>query len=191
MTVARPFPRISYRDALERYGIDKPDLRFGYEIRDLTALVGDDAAAVSTMPLAKGGRLRGILVRRGRRLCRKDLDALDRRGQRGQGGRTDLGETHRCRVGRAGRQGGRTRHCSTDSGGAEGDLLLAVAGADAVTSPALSAVRTALIGRRRRTAADRARLHLGGGLSRSSSSDPQTGQHVPRIIRSPRRIPTT
>ena len=39
--VTIPFPRLGFRDSMERFGIDKPDLRFGYEIRDLTALIGD------------------------------------------------------------------------------------------------------------------------------------------------------
>ncbi len=38
--VTIPFPRLGFRDSMERFGIDKPDLRFGYEIRDLTALIG-------------------------------------------------------------------------------------------------------------------------------------------------------
>ncbi len=74
--VSRPFPRITYHEAMERFGIDKPDLRFGFEIRDLTALIRDDAAPFLSESRAKGGRLRGIVVTGGGALSRKELDAL-------------------------------------------------------------------------------------------------------------------
>ena len=114
---------------MERYGIDKPDLRFGFEIRDLTR-----ADRRRTRPrscarrVAAGGRLRGIVAPGGAALSRKELDALDGRGQGGQGRRADLGAPHGGGLGRAGGQGDRRRRCSTPLGGTDGDLLLAVAG---------------------------------------------------------------
>ncbi|HET9727008.1 MAG TPA: aspartate--tRNA ligase, partial [Gemmatimonadales bacterium] len=60
--VARPFPRLAWRDAMERYGIDKPDLRYALELRDLTGLLGVDAAPFLAEACAKGGRLRGLVL---------------------------------------------------------------------------------------------------------------------------------
>lgn len=72
--VARPFPRLAYADAMERYGTDKPDLRFGLEIEDQADRFRgfrafDDA-------LSDGGRVRGLNVPGGAALSRKDVDHL-------------------------------------------------------------------------------------------------------------------
>jgi len=58
LKVATPFPRLSYADAMLRYGSDKPDLRFGLEITDLT-----DLAAASEFPIIKTGLADGGVVR--------------------------------------------------------------------------------------------------------------------------------
>src|SRR4029079_5667941 len=55
-----PFPRITYADALERYGSDKPDIRFGMELADLTETVRGLDFRVFAEPIAAGGRVRGI-----------------------------------------------------------------------------------------------------------------------------------
>src|SRR6185503_6002566 len=74
--VSVPFRRMSWRDAMEKYGIDKPDLRYALEIQDLTPNVGDDAAPFVREAIAAGGRLRGFLVPGPLELSRKAIDEL-------------------------------------------------------------------------------------------------------------------
>ena len=142
-TIARPFRRLAYREAMETYGVDKPDLRYGFAIRDLTSLVADDAAPFVRTAIDGGGRVRGIVAAGQADASRKELDALSAVAKdAGAGGliwakRTDAGWEG---------QGVKAIGAATLAalGGTPGDLLLAVAGADAVTSPALHAVRSAL-----------------------------------------------
>ena len=55
-----PFPRLTYNEAMLRYGSDKPDLRFGVEISDLSDLVADSSFAVFRSALEAGGVVRGV-----------------------------------------------------------------------------------------------------------------------------------
>jgi len=55
-----PFPRLTHAEALARYGSDKPDLRFGMEIIDVSALVADSGFRVFADAVAAGGRVAGI-----------------------------------------------------------------------------------------------------------------------------------
>jgi aspartyl-tRNA synthetase len=146
VAVARPFPRLAWRDAMERYGIDKPDLRYPLELRDLTGLLGADAAPFLAEARAKGGRLRGLVFPGGAAVSRKDLDMLAAAVKEAKAGGLVW-----ARRGAAGWEGQGVKavgqECLAALGGSEGDLLLAVAGPDAVTSPALHAVRSALIRR--------------------------------------------
>lgn len=57
-----PFPRMTYADAMARYGTDKPDLRFGLEIVDLGDVLADTEFRVFSGTLAAGGRVRAIAV---------------------------------------------------------------------------------------------------------------------------------
>ncbi len=144
--VPRPFRRLSWLEALDRYGIDKPDLRYGYEIRDLGSTIGADAAPFVHEALAQGGRLRAIVAPAAAALSRKDLDAMTASAKEaGVGG---LIWARRTAAGWEG-QGVKAVGSAVLAGvgGSEGDLLLAVTGRDAVTSPALHAVRTGLIRR--------------------------------------------
>ena len=174
--VQRPFPRITYRDAMERYGIDKPDLRFGYEIRDLTSLIGDDAASFLTESRG-AGRLRAIVVAGGAVLSRKELDALTTLAKEAKAG----GLIWARKTG-AGWEGQGVKAVGPKLleriGGQEGDLLVAVAGPDGVTSPALHAVRAALM---RRPDAKPSTAHAFTWVVDFPlfEQDPETGQHAP------------
>jgi aspartyl-tRNA synthetase len=143
--IPRPFPRFRHAEVLERYGTDKPDLRFGFELEDLTGVLAGRGFRAFDEARAGGGRVRGVRVPGGAGLSRKDLDQLtDVAKQGGVGGLAT--------VKRQGDQlGGPLARLDGMSPGllrlADGDLLLAVAGADAVTGPALDRVRGALIGR--------------------------------------------
>jgi aspartyl-tRNA synthetase len=55
-----PFPRLTYREAIDRFGIDKPDVRFGLELADLGAVLGGSGFAVFDDVLAAGGRIFGL-----------------------------------------------------------------------------------------------------------------------------------
>ncbi len=74
--VGVPFRRMTYRDAMERFGIDKPDLRYGFEIRDISGAIASDAAPFVHDALASGGRVRAILAEGAGTLSRRELDGL-------------------------------------------------------------------------------------------------------------------
>ncbi|MCC7493228.1 MAG: aspartate--tRNA ligase [Fimbriimonadaceae bacterium] len=76
IAVAAPFPRLSYGEAMERYGSDKPDTRFGMELIDLSATVASVEFRVFADALASGGQVKGLCVPAKGQLSRKDLDDL-------------------------------------------------------------------------------------------------------------------
>jgi aspartyl-tRNA synthetase len=71
-----PFPIIRYADAVEKYGIDRPDLRFGQELFDVSAALGGCRFAVFNNALATGGQVKGVVYPGGADLTRRDLDEL-------------------------------------------------------------------------------------------------------------------
>ena len=71
-----PFPRISYRDSISRFGKDNPDIRFGLELRDLTDILKGSGFKLFSEIAAGGGVIRAISVEDGKSLSRKDLDEL-------------------------------------------------------------------------------------------------------------------
>jgi len=74
--VALPFRRISYADAIARYGSDKPDLRCGMEIHDLSDVFKDSEFRVFKQIVADGGVVRGFAVKGGNGYSRSKLDSL-------------------------------------------------------------------------------------------------------------------
>lgn len=83
-TLASPFPRLPYADALARFGSDKPDLRFGLELATLDAAFEGTAFRGFAGPLDAGGHVVGLRVPQphAEALSRKDLDALEAHAQR-------------------------------------------------------------------------------------------------------------
>lgn len=78
-----PFVRLTYDDAMLRYGTDKPDLRYGLEIRDLTAILQDADFRVFQAVRGTSQRIRGLRVPGGGALSRKQLDELQDVARRG------------------------------------------------------------------------------------------------------------
>ena len=72
----RPFPRLSCDEARSRYGTDKPDLRFGLELRDFSQCFRKSQLKVFSAVLESGGIVRGLSVPGGASLSRKELDEL-------------------------------------------------------------------------------------------------------------------
>jgi aspartyl-tRNA synthetase len=71
-----PFPRISYQEAISRFGKDSPDMRFGLEIFDLTDILRSSGFKLFTEVVAGGGVIKAICIENGNSLSRKDLDDL-------------------------------------------------------------------------------------------------------------------
>jgi len=74
--VPTPFARLSYEDAMARYGSDKPDLRFGMELIDLSGIFKDSGFKVFDSVLANGGQVKAINVKGYANAPRRELDGL-------------------------------------------------------------------------------------------------------------------
>ena len=71
-----PFPRISYQEAMGRFGTDRPDTRFGMELEDVSAIFEDTSFQVFREVVEDGGTIRGLAAPEGAQYSRKDLDNL-------------------------------------------------------------------------------------------------------------------
>jgi aspartyl-tRNA synthetase len=71
-----PFKRLSYQEAMERFGTDKPDLRFGMELKDLSDIVSRSEFNVFKTALKNSGSVRGINVKSAASMPRRQLDEL-------------------------------------------------------------------------------------------------------------------
>lgn len=83
MQVLKPFPRLSYAETMERYGTDKPDVRFGLEIKDLSNIVVDSDFVVFRSAIQDGGKIKGICLPGCAGYSHKQLEEL-----------TELAKTH-------------------------------------------------------------------------------------------------
>jgi aspartyl-tRNA synthetase len=81
--LATPFPRLTYEEAMSRYGSDKPDIRFGMELVDLTDALREVDFRVFAEPIAAGGVVRAIVAPGCGHYSRKQLDELTEVAKRG------------------------------------------------------------------------------------------------------------
>jgi len=71
-----PFIKLTHQEAINRFGSDKPDMRFGLEIQDFTEALRNCQAKVFSTAIEKGGVVKGIRIAKGGELSRKDLDDM-------------------------------------------------------------------------------------------------------------------
>ncbi len=140
----KPWPRMTFEEALRRYGSDKPDLRFGMELVDLTSPMRATSFAVFRDAIAKGGVVRAIVAPGQAGATRKDVDGwtevAKRYGAKGLVSFAFAGADVRSPV---------AKFLSADelaalrsaSGAHDGDLLLAVADEERVVSESLGRLR--------------------------------------------------
>jgi len=76
ITVPRPFPRITEAEAMDRFGIDRPDTRFGAELQDVTDLMRETEFVVFRSAIDEGGLIKCIVAKGGASLTRKITDGL-------------------------------------------------------------------------------------------------------------------
>ena len=72
----RPFKKLTYAEAINRFGSDKPDMRFGLEIKDFTDALRNSQARVFASAIKAGGVVKGMRIPKGTELSRKDLDDM-------------------------------------------------------------------------------------------------------------------
>ncbi|WP_062355574.1 aspartate--tRNA ligase [Bacillus kwashiorkori] len=148
LQVTIPFPRLTYDEAMERFGSDKPDTRFGMELIDVSDIVNDCSFKVFASAVTSGGQVKALNVKgAGEVYSRKDIDSLtefvSRYGAKGLAW---------MKVTEAGLTGPIAKFFTNDKGNeimkvtdaAAGDLLLFVADKKQVVADALGALRIKL-----------------------------------------------
>jgi aspartyl-tRNA synthetase len=144
--IATPLPRYTYRDVMERFGCDKPDMRFGMEIVDIGDIAGVCDFGVFKSVIASGGRVRGLNVKGGAEKYSRRLLDVDLKNYVGDFGAKGLAymkvaggklESTIAKFFTEDQQ----REIISRFAGEECDLLLFVADTNKVTSAALAALR--------------------------------------------------
>ncbi|MEE2904800.1 MAG: aspartate--tRNA ligase, partial [Gemmatimonadota bacterium] len=135
-----PFPRMTWADAMERFGSDRPDLRFNLEIQDWTQKTKDIDSHIIQSQIKAGGRVRGLRLDGGSQLSRKQIETIEERAKdTGAPGLLWAKYNEGSLSGPLGRF--LTVETAEAIGLRVGDLAIAAAGPDRLTSPALAAAR--------------------------------------------------
>jgi len=76
INLPQPFPRLRYDEAIDRFGSDKPDLRFGMELVDVSDIVAGSGFQVFSRAVEEGGRVKALKVPGGASMSRREIDQL-------------------------------------------------------------------------------------------------------------------
>ena len=144
--IPTPLPRLTYQEAMERFGSDKPDIRYGMEITDISDLVKDSSFGVFSGAVAAGGSVRGITVKNGASVyTRKEIDKLTEQargiGAKGLAFVRWVDEKPSCSFAKFFTEEELAAILSR-MGCEKGDVALFVADKNSVTLPVLGALRT-------------------------------------------------
>ncbi len=174
VSIPEKFRRMPYAEALERYGTDRPDLRYDLAIFDASDGFRESELTIARAAIEKGGRVRGIRIPGGASLSRKQVDELEAIAKSaGAGGLVRLKRAGNGFEGPAAKflnEGLVEQLAAVD-----GDLVLLVADRDHVTNPALDRVRQE-VARRMSVVRDDRREFLWVLDFPMFESDPETGQ---------------
>jgi aspartyl-tRNA synthetase len=148
--VPTPFPRLTFQQVIDRYGSDKPDLRYGMELADLNDVFAGTGFNAFASVVTSGGRIQGIAAPGGAQLSRKELDQLVTETK----GRGAAGLVWMV-VEEGGVRSPVEKHVSADevagvleaTGGAPGDLVLIVADRADRVAVALDGLRRTMAAR--------------------------------------------
>ena len=134
------FDRLSYADAMERFGSDRPDMRYSLELFDASDAFRGSEFSITSSALSAGGRVRGLRVPGGAALSRKQVDEIEAVAKS-----AGAGGVIRLKRGASGLEGPAAKFLSEPGaqklGIGDGELCLLVAGPEHVTNPALDRVR--------------------------------------------------
>ncbi len=143
--IPMPLPRLKYNDAMNRYGSDKPDTRFGMEITDISELVKNSGFSVFSSAIENGGSVRGIVAKNAATtLTRKEIDKLTEYvrgiGAKGLAYVRWVDDAPNCSFGKFMAEG-ELEAILKELGCEKGDVALIVADKNKVTLPVLGALR--------------------------------------------------
>lgn len=157
LSIVSPFPRLTYAESMERFGTDKPDLRYGLELVDCSDLVRESEFAVFRNAVEAGGRVRAIVMPGGASLSRKQVDEFTALAKTmGAKGLVSLQFSAAPDI--AGEDDIRApvlRHLGVETanaigarcGATAGDLVLLAADADTIVNTVLDGIRRDIAGR--------------------------------------------
>ena len=142
-----PWPRLSHREVLERFGSDKPDLRFGMELQDVTEIFAASEFRVFRSALDAGGVIKCLVASACAGMSRREVDALTETARSlGAKGLATLALTSEGVKGTAGKfvSEAEAEALKSRLGAAEGDLILLAADARPVVNKVLGGLRLSL-----------------------------------------------